>query len=110
MPWYLRHTSRFHDLSHAKCLMRVRCCSTNLAACPTNHAAPHPTCMRCPLGEPETAEHVLLDCPHTAPYRASERFTPLFMGPMPQAKRLRVFMHTPHQYILAKYVKLCLDA
>jgi hypothetical protein len=109
MPWYFRHTSRFAMLAHARSLMQVRCCSTPLAACPTNYAAASPACPRCNGGEEESVEHVLLDCPATHAIRADERFSHLFMGPWPQVARLRTFMHTPHQYALAKFIHACLQ-
>ena len=109
MPWYFRHTSRFSTLAHARSLMRVRCCSTPLAACPTNYAAASSACPRCGSGADESVEHVLFDCPSTDPLRADERFSHLFMGPWPLAARLRTFMHTPHQYALAKFIHACLQ-
>jgi hypothetical protein len=109
MPWYFRHTSRFAMLAHARSLMQVRCCSTPLAACPTNYAAASLACPRCNGGEEESVEHVLLDCPATHAIRADERFSHLFMGPWPQVARLRTFMHTPHQYALAKFIHACLQ-
>jgi hypothetical protein len=109
MPWCLRHTSRFATLAHARSLMRLRCCSTPLAACPTNYAAASPACPRCGGGEDGSVEHVLLDCPSTHALRADERFSHLFMGPWPQVARLRTFMHTPHQYALAKFIHACLQ-
>ena len=36
MPYYLRHTSRFNNHTHARSL-RLRCCSIPFAACPTLH-------------------------------------------------------------------------
>jgi hypothetical protein len=105
MPWYYRHTSRFGNQTHVAALMR----STDLAADPTNHAAGDTACPRCADGD-QTAEHTLLDCVGTATLCGLPQFEPLFMGPMPPPEqgRLRVFVHTPHQYLLAKYVHACL--
>jgi hypothetical protein len=108
MPWYFRHTSRFAPTELARTLMRVRCLSTPFATCPTGDA-PLPVCTRCQTGEPATLQHALLDCPATAALRQLEPFVPLFMGPFPLAGRLRIFMHTPHQHTLAKYVHACLS-
>ena len=63
MPYYFRHTSRFNDHKHARSLMRLRCCSTPFAACPTLHTGVPVECKRCPAAPPETAEHALLGFP-----------------------------------------------
>ena len=81
MSWPFRHTSRYRCLSHARAMVRLRCCSTPLAACPTNRSATLRVCPRCTLGVDQTAEHMLLDCPSTAPARASAHFAPLFTPP-----------------------------
>jgi hypothetical protein len=81
MPWYFRHTCRFTTLAHARSLMRVRCCSTPLAACPTNYAAASPSYPRCGGGADELVEHVLLDCHSTHALQADERLSHLLRGP-----------------------------
>ena len=92
MPFYFRHTSRFNSHLHARALMRLRCCSTPFAACPTLHTGADPRCRHCAAAAgPESAEHALLDCPAYAGLRSDPRFAPLFAGPAtaPPALRLR---------------------
>ena len=47
--------------------------------------------------------------PHTCALTRGLLSPYLFMGPLALAGRLRTFMHTPHQYALAKYVSECLS-
>ena len=108
MSWPFRHTSRYRCLSHARAMVRLRCCSTPLAACPTNRSATLRVCPRCTLGVDQTAEHMLLDCPSTAPARASAHFAPLFTPPLPPADRMRTLMRTGRHYTLASYVHECI--
>jgi hypothetical protein len=58
MSYYFRHTSRFRAHTHARVLMRLRCCSTPLRGCPSLHAGEVP-CSHCPQRQHETAHHVL---------------------------------------------------
>ena len=112
MPYYFRHTARFHNHEHARALMRLRCCSTPFAACPTRHAdrrqAP-PVCTKCNAHVEETAEHALLDCPHYAHLRADPRFAPLFQQTMPPLSRMRTFVQQQHQHKLAAFVHACFE-
>jgi hypothetical protein len=102
MPWYFRHTSRHAAFPHAQTMMRVRCSLTHLAGCVGRHTAPAAprACRRCTSGNAQTVEHVLLDCPASAPLRAEPRFTPLFQPPLPGDG---TFMMRPQHYSLARY-------
>jgi hypothetical protein len=111
MPFYFRHTSRFNR-EHARALMRVRCCSDPFAASPFLKWSAVPTCPPCPGAVPETAEHVLLDCPAYAHLRANPRHMCLFQltHPPPQpAERLRVFTSRQPQTRLASFVHSCIE-
>ena len=109
MPYYFRHTSHFHNTLHARALMRVRCCSTPFAACPTLHTGAAALCPVCTLHTAETTEHALLDCPAYAPLRSDAQFAPLFTAPVPAQARLRAFIHQPQQHILAHYIHACFE-
>jgi hypothetical protein len=104
MPYYFRHPSSFHAHEHARALMRLRCCSTPFAACPSRHGGGPNTCMACTAGPPETAEHALLDCPAYAGLRSDPRFSPLFAAPPAPPARLRAFARTPDQRTLGAFV------
>ena len=109
MPYYFRHTSRFNHHEHARALMRLRCCSTPFAACPTLHTGAPVECRRCPAAPPETAEHALLDCPAYADLRESARFAPLFENPLPPQARMRAVASQKFQRLLAEFVHACFE-
>ena len=112
MPFYFRHTSLLTNHQHARSLMRLRCCSTPFAACPTLHTRAPTTCTRCAAARPETAEHALLDCPAYADLRTDERFAELFeeqRPPPPPESRLRAFVVQPRQPQLAAFVHACFE-
>lgn len=110
MPYYFRHTSHFHRHTHAQALMRLRCCSTPFAACPSNHAQGPRACTRCDTQREETAEHVLLDCPAYAALRSKPDFAPLFEVAMQAQARMRAFASQPGQHALAAFVFECFEA
>ena len=71
-----------------------------------------PTCPRCPGAVPETAEHVLLDCPAYAHLRSDPRHACFFQQtqPPPQpTERLRVFTSQQPQTRLASFVHSCFE-
>ena len=109
MPEYFRHTTRFNSAQAARALMRLRCCSTPFAACPTLHSGVDPVCTRCAAGVPETAEHALLDCPAYADLRDQPRYAPLFEAPLPQQRRMRAFAHQHRQRLLGEFVHACFE-
>ena len=78
---------------------------TPLAACPSNCSGSSRVCPRC---ADQTAAHMLLDCPSTAPARASAHFAPLFTPPLPPTDRIRTLMRTDRHYTLASYVHECI--
>jgi hypothetical protein len=107
MPHYFRHPSSFHAHKHARALMRLRCCSTPFAACPSRQGGgPNgfAACAACAGGHPETAEHALLDCPAYADLRSDPHFSPLFATPLAPPARLRAFARNPDQRTLGAFV------
>ena len=113
MSWPFTHTSCYCCLSHARAMLRLRSCSTPLAACPTNRTATSRVCPRCALGVDQTAEHMLLDCPSTAPTwgsahpRVGALCAPVH-APLPPADRMRILMRTGRHYTLANTMSLLL--
>ena len=103
MPYYFKHTARFHNHQHARALMRLRCCSAPFAACATAYKS-DTRCTRCTTGAHETPEHVLFHCTHTADLRALPRFADLFPSP-----NLRAFATQQHQHRVAAYVHACFE-
>ena len=112
MPLYFRHTSAFRHHDHVRALMRVRCCSTPFAACPTLHTGAPTVCRHCPAAA-ESAAHVLLDCPAYAALRASAPFSSLFptapSAPAPAPARLHALVRVPDQYTLGAFVHACFE-
>ena len=113
MPTYFRHTSSFRHQDHVRALMRVRCCSTPFAACPTLHTGAPSVCPHCPSRAAESAAHALLDCPAYADLRASSPFSTLFPTPPPAPAlapvRLHAFIRSPDQYTLSAFVHACFE-
>lgn len=64
--------------ARARALIRLRCCSTPLAACPSNHKHKPRAPARCDAHADETAEHVLVGCPAYEAPRSKARFAPPF--------------------------------
>ena len=82
------------------------------AASPSLKWRAAPTCPRRPGAVPETAEHVLLDCPAYAHLRTDPRHACLFQQgqPPPQpAERLRAFTSQQPQTCLASFVCSCFE-
>lgn len=117
MPYYFKHTSRFNTHAHARTLMRVRCVSYPLAACPTSFTSDK-RCTHChnsgaaPAPQ-ETIEHVVFDCPGYAGIRDSARFAPLFQPFQPELPpspdRMRRFINQANQHRVASFLHLCFD-
>lgn len=106
LPCYFRHTASFHSHTHVRALMRLRCCSAPFAACATSYRDD----INCPhCGVPETAAHVLLDCPAHNDLRARPRFAPLFQAAAPPLSSFRAFMTQPRQYSLAEFTSICFE-
>jgi hypothetical protein len=95
MPYYFRHTSRFRAHTHARALMRLRCCSTPLRGCPSLHAGEAP-CSHYPQRQRETAH-----------LRGSPAYAALFTPELLAAPRMRTWVHLAPQHVLAQYTHAC---
>ena len=110
-PAYFAETSRFRERDHVRALMQLRCGSAPFVACATLRRlrGDQPVSCTCcprdtvPSPPPETAHHILYECPAFAQHRAEERYRPLF-ATTPAGAHVRPLADHPDQFLLAEFI------